>query len=262
MTRRRIRILPYRQGSASARALADALGGRVLKLEGSKYSYRDADLVINWGRTQDIYCPMLNEPSIIRNVSNKLNFFNLMRNSGHEDIIPQFWTSIDDIPDDAFPVVCRTVLAGHSGDGIVLANSREELVRAPLYTKYIKKQDEYRVHIGRDREGNYNVIAVQRKARRHDLPDENINWQVRNHSNGFVFTREGFIAPDCVTDNAKTALRASGLDFGGVDIVYNQRHQQSYVIEINSACGLQGSTIIDYANYFRGRIAADARSII
>jgi hypothetical protein len=33
----RIRVLPYKQGSKSAKALATELGGKVLKLEGSKF---------------------------------------------------------------------------------------------------------------------------------------------------------------------------------------------------------------------------------
>ena len=43
----RIRILPYRQGSKSAKALAEALGGKVLKLENSSFIPREGDLIIN-----------------------------------------------------------------------------------------------------------------------------------------------------------------------------------------------------------------------
>ena len=146
----RIRILPYRQGSRSARALADAIGGRVLRLEGSRFRPRRNDLIINWGNTTAGYvydCPVLNHDGL-RNVSNKLNFFNLLSRE-NADIIPQFWTNANDIQDNDFPVVCRTVLAGHSGAGIVIAGSRDELVPAPLYTKYIKKQHEYRIHVGK-----------------------------------------------------------------------------------------------------------------
>jgi len=251
----RIRILPYRQGSRSARALADAIGGRVLRLEGSRFRVRPDDLVINWGSTvfpnlprYDDRARLLNSPSVISSVSNKLNFFNLMARD-NADIIPQFWTNANDIQDSDFPVVCRTVLAGHSGAGIVIARSRDELVPAPLYTKYIKKQHEYRIHVGKLPNGETTIISVQRKARREGF--ENPNWQVRNHNNGFVFVRGGVNPPQQVLDASALSLVATGLDFGAVDVIWNEREQRAYVLEINSAPGLEGQTVTDYVSFFR-----------
>src|SRR3546814_3140988 len=43
-----------------------------------------------------------------------------------EEYLPKFWTKKEDIPDEAFPIVCRTVLSGHSGVGIVIADRSEE----------------------------------------------------------------------------------------------------------------------------------------
>src|SRR3546814_2808293 len=65
-----------------------------------------------------------------------------------EEYLPKFWTKKEDIPDEAFPIVCRTVLSGHSGVGIVIADNRDDLVPANLYVKYVKKKEEYRVHLG------------------------------------------------------------------------------------------------------------------
>ena len=266
----RYRVLPYRQGSRSAKALANKLGGKVLKLEGSTYVPRAGDMIINWGNT-DCQCStigpatVVNHGGLIRNASNKLLFFQMMKETGCEDIIPEFWTSQSDIPDTAFPVVCRTVLAGHSGDGIVIANSRDDLVPASLYVRYVKKQDEYRVHVGMRGEHNgypYSeghpypeVIAVQRKARRIETPDEDVNWQVRNHANGFVFVRNGVAPPAGVLEVARKALEASGLDFGAVDAIWNKEKQRAYVLEINTAPGLEGQTIDDYANFFKAGAA-------
>lgn len=247
----RYRVLPYRQGSRAAKSLATALGGKVLKLEGSKFKVRHDDVIINWGSTdteiQPYLHPIINPPSAIIHASNKKNFFLAMQESC-PDVIPRFWTSSQDIPDDAFPVVCRTVLAGHSGDGIVIADSRGELVSAPLYVEYKKKQDEYRIHVGLAF-GGVRVIAVQRKARRNGF--ENPNWQVRNHQNGFVYVREGVNPPEQVIEYAKRSLLATGLDFGAVDVIYNQKENRAYVLEINTAPGLEGQTVTDYANFFQ-----------
>jgi glutathione synthase/RimK-type ligase-like ATP-grasp enzyme len=194
---------------------------------------------------------MFNEPETIRNVSNKLNFFNRMAED-NADIIPPFWTNKEDIPDEDFPIVCRTVLAGHSGEGIVIADTRDELVDCSLYVKYVKKQDEYRIHVGGNNDGTKSIISQQRKARRQD--QEEVNWRVRNHANGFNFVRGDCNPPDAVTDVACKALGASGLDFGAVDVIWNERQQRAYVLEINSAPGLEGTTVTDYVTYFQSQL--------
>lgn len=249
----RYRVLPYRQGSRSARALADALGGRVLKLEGSRFIPRRDDVIVNWGNTniqRNLPLGYLNPPTTISTASNKLNFFRTLRDRGLDRIIPEFWTNAEEIPDEAFPIVCRTVLAGHSGDGIVIAMGRGDLVRAPLYVRYVKKQEEYRIHVGK-RNNETVVIAQQRKARRRETPDNQVNWQVRNHHNGFVFVRENVNPPQACIEAAKEALEATGLDFGAVDVIWNARMERALVLEINTAPGLEGQTVEDYANFFR-----------
>ena len=266
----RIRILPYRQGSKGAKALADALGGKVLKLEGSTWKAKAGDKVIVWGNTNTsttfngIPCPILNDPAHIVNASNKLKFFNMMKEVAPDDI-PQFWTKKEDIPEDAYPVVCRTVLAGHSGDGIVIADDSEGLVAAPLYVRYMKKKDEFRIHVGRktqyvgenDHEPSesgvittFKTIAVQRKARRTETPDEEVNWKVRNLAGGFIFQRNNVNVPDKVVEAAHRALAATNLDFGAVDVIWNENQEKAYVLEINTAPGLEGSTVQDYRAFF------------
>lgn len=248
----RYRVLPYRQGSRAARALAEALGGRVLRLEGSRFIPRRDDILINYGNTDPRQFQRCTYNAVdLRHATNKLNFFRTMSDRGLADIIPRFWTDRAAIPDDAYPIVCRTVLAGHSGDGIVIAARREELVAAPLYVSYVKKTQEFRVHIGR-RRGVTSIIAVQRKARRLDMADEEINWQVRNHQNGFIFAREGFETPPQVIEAATNCFNALDIDFCGMDVVFNERQQRAYCLEANTACGLEGTTVQDYANFFRG----------
>lgn len=246
--------------------MAEALNGKVLKLQNSTYKPKSGDVIINWGSSSvdglNQYpatsgITVLNSPPYVRHASNKKDFFGLMYEKDKE-IIPEFWTKKEDIPDDVYPIVCRTVLSGHSGNGIVIATTPGELVEAPLYVRYIKKKDEYRVHLGiagyDGFEGQDNpviqTIAVQRKARRADC--ENPNWQVRNHNNGFVFVRSNVNPPDAVIEAAKKAFTATGLDFGAVDVIWNEHQEKAYVLEINTAPGLEGQTITDYASYFKG----------
>lgn len=251
----RYRVLPYRTGSKSAKALAEGLGGKVLRLNNrSTFIDRDDDVIVNWGNTGQWLCDckVFNGHGIDL-ASNKWKFFHSMQSL---DITPKFWTNPEEISDEDFPVVCRTILNGHSGAGIVIADSREDLVDAPLYVKYVKKKEEYRVHLGRNTGtgpdndyGLHHLISLQRKARRIDCPDP--NWQVRNHANGFVYVREGVEAPAEVLKAARVSFDASGLDFGAVDVIWNEKTEKAYVLEINTAPGLEGTTVQDYVNFFK-----------
>ena len=246
-----IKIYPYKQGSRSARALADALGGRVLRLQGSTYRYRERDTIINWGSSNRMgeFGAVLNSPISVAIASDKLRFFNhIAQTDAHlQPQIPEFWTNENDIPNEAFPIVCRTILNGHSGAGIVIANDRSQLVRSPLYVRYMKKRDEYRIHVGSE-----GIIAIQRKA----IPNgtEPTDTRIRNHHNGYVFVRGDVNPPEQVLHQATAAINALGLDFGAVDIIWNNHYQLATVLEVNTAPGLEGQTITDYANYFRNLI--------
>ena len=260
---RRVRLIPYKQGSRSCAALAEAIGAKQVKLVDSRYRNTERDFTINWGSTQFLpnidYRYVLNHPEAIALAANKLSFFQRVAANGHANLVPQFWTNKKDIPDEAFPIVCRTLLNAHSGRGIVIADGRDQLVDAPLYTQYVKKQDEFRIHLGygfkpEDKQESI-IIAVQQKKRRLDHPDEQVNWKVRNHANGFIYARENVRTAQAVIDAAKIVFeQCTDLDFGAVDVIYNAKSGRAYVLEINTAPGLEGQTLEDYANFFpKGR---------
>lgn len=240
-----IKLYSYNPNSQGAIALANALGIRRIKHNGSRYIPRRGDCVINWGATSppnNLIPFMFNSPNRVSVVVNKLHAYNMLAN-----FTPDHTTDIELARQwcrEGTAVVCRTVLNGQGGAGIVIANTEQALVQAPLYVKYKKKSDEYRVHVF-----NGTVIALQRKARRNDA--EKVNWQVRNHANGFIFQRHGFDIPQSVIDIALQVINISGLVFGAVDIIWNAREERAYVLEINTAPGLEGSTLEDYTRAFR-----------
>ena len=250
------RIYPYMRGSRSAIALRDALQGKLIKLEGSGYRPRANHLIINWGNSSVPNYPqgtVLNPAPVVQAASNKLRTFELLQQAGVR--IPEFTTVLQEalnwqLADDRLTVVERHKLTGNSGDGIRIVEHNQELSRqAKMYVKYIKKQQEYRVHVVRGQ-----VIDVQRKARKQDVPDDQVNWKVRNLAGGFIFAREGVTpdnVPQDVINQAKDAVVHLGLDFGAVDVVYNQNQNQAYVLEINTACGLEGTTLVKYTEAFQ-----------
>lgn len=258
-------LYPYNAGSESAKELAKALDVKRIKKEGSAFKGAAHKLVINWGNSmvtpEVAKCQVLNDPKAVEICTNKLKFFEFVHQKNmlimdNDDSplnvvnIPWYSTSKDDAIHlldvggrNNSKVVCRTVLNGHSGDGIVIASRPDELVDAPLYVQYIPKKSEYRVHVMHGQ-----VVDVQRKARDHSIPDDQVNWQIRNHKFGFVFVRDDNPEdiPKNVLTNALDAVKMVGLDFGAVDVIYNQKLGRATVLEINTAPGLTGTTLEGY----------------
>ena len=247
-----LKILTYKMGSKSAKALAEELKVKRLKEEGSVWKGKPRDVVINWGRSRDHIAfsspaKILNSKEAVKVAANKLLSLKALQKAGVP--IPEFtesrrtaeqWANLEGVT-----VVCRKTLTGHSGQGIVLASRPEEVVEAPLYTEYLKKILEYRVHVFGD-----DGFFVQRKARNRSVPDEEVNWQIRNHQNGFIFSHINLEYPKEMELIAHSAVKALGLDFGAVDLILNSRGEM-YVLEVNTACGLEGTTLTKYAEYFR-----------
>jgi len=167
-----------------------------------------------------------------------MGFFESAKSGGL--VVPE-WTTETSVAqewsDAGHPVVARTILNGHSGAGIIIYEAGQKVGPAPLYTKYVPKKEEYRVHVfGKE------VGFVQRKAGKPGLKK---NWQVRNLQNGFVFVQEQF-APKVVTDEAVKALEVLDLDFGAVDLVFNEKQKKAYALEVNTAPGLEQRTLDVY----------------
>lgn len=246
-------VVPYKVGSESARVLADSLNCKRMKLENSSVTDKKDLTLINWGNsTIDLssfrQARVLNKPHKIRNASHKLDFFKTIERDNADSILPvkiPDWTTHVSVArqwyDEGHDVVIRNVLQGHSGEGLDLVryddnvSASSAIYQAPLYTKYMKKRDEYRVHVVKN-----TPILIQRKAVPHGTTPE--NYQIRNHSNGFVFTISDVNPPVAVISNAINAVNVLGLDFGAVDVIWNERNKEATVLEVNTACGLAGDT--------------------
>lgn len=243
-----MKIYPYKQGSKGAKTLADALGIKQVKHEGKPLKMKGT--LINWGSSnihREIQAERcLNRPAHVARASNKLETFKALSAAGVS--VPAFTTSKEVaevwIADERHSAVCRTKLNGHSGDGIVIAETLEQLVDAPLYTRYVKKKEEYRIHVFQG-----DAFFVQRKARKKEVPDEEVNWKVRNLAGGFIFAHQNVEVPDVARNEACNAVAALALDFGAVDIILGT-DGKFYVLEVNTACGLEGTTLEKYVQKF------------
>lgn len=242
-------VLPYNQASESAKKLSEALKIKRIKREGSRYKYRQDDVIINWGCSQIdnpevLKGQILNSPAQVNEVSDKRTFFqNYPGNRGYviEHTTDRNTADLWNIQD--FTVVARHQLRGHSGQGIEIVTPGMLMPHAPLYTKYQKKTDEYRVHFVGDE-----LIKFARKGRKLDVPDEEVNWKVRNLAGGFIYAIATFEEmPDQVLDACQDYASNTLLDFGAIDVIYHKPTDRALILEVNTAPGLSGSTIEAYA---------------
>lgn len=241
----RLYVVPYNLGSESAKKLAQGLG--CLRSNGGK-KFRWDTTVINWGNSQvnlrGHRIKVLNKPEAIAIASNKLSTFRTLQMYGVPTVE---WTTdrvkASDWLDENTIVYARHKLSSSSGDGIEIVKFEDNIPYAPLYTKGFNKSHEYRVHIANGR-----VIDFTKKKHRSGVET---NPLIKNMANGWVFCRDGVALPGAVRAASLAAVQAIGLDFGAVDILYREREDVARILEINTAPGLEGTTLEKYKEELR-----------
>jgi glutathione synthase/RimK-type ligase-like ATP-grasp enzyme len=238
----RVRILPYRMTSENG-ALAERLNALRVYPD-RNYRPRESDLLVVWGYSGpvrfnlDIPAKVLNPPAVIARKKDKRDAFALMESASvriptvtADKETAKAWTAQRRI------VLCRTSVAAQGGSGIHIARTPAEVIDAPLYVLYLKKEHEYRVHVFQGR-----VIDVTEKRR----ASGNEPALIRSYANGYVFARSNIAEPADLREQAIKAVRSLGLDFGAVDIVQSLNDGLCYVLEVNTAPGLEGTTLDRY----------------
>lgn len=257
-------IYPYNDFSRSARVLAQASGfTRVKRGKYAAAANMNGDIlikedmnVVNWGSwqvpnfipTEGAKIKTLNKSPSVKTCSLKSTFFEAV---GGTVRIPKFTTDL--VKAMEWVKEGRLVLGrknkGSGGTDIVFSDgSPSDFSSSQFWTVYKKKAAEYRVHVFRD-----SILLVQKKVLRSTdengdpIDKTNVDFRIRNHDNGFIFQRNDFTPPEDALVQARKAVECVGLDFGAVDVIYNQSEGQAYVLEVNTAPGLEGSTVDDYA---------------
>lgn len=245
-------VYAYKSASAGAKQLAEAMGVKRIKHNNSKVNGGPGVTIFNWGagtlpdallaRGTTIY----NKPANVNQMANKLYAFQTLSKVCR---MPE-WTDNSKLVrqwlEAGHMVFARTQLNGHSGAGIVVMDPEHQDTwdtRANLYTKYVKKETEFRIHIVQG-----NVIDRQRKGLAEEFKGRaDNNFLIRNLANGFVYVRNNIEVPADVETQALLAMGSSGLDYGAVDVLWNRASQKAYVLEINTAPGLTGTTPQNWA---------------
>lgn len=248
---KRIILIGYKIGSRSLKNLQtnlkeDQTDRRVLRVrkDSVRYKRRLSDKIIAWGPTAP--CPHTDatQEAAKKIASNKLLSFRKF--TEHNVQCPEWTTDINVAAQwrvDGKTVVARHLLTSHSGKGIEILHPFEDGLgftpNAKLYVQYKKKKHEYRVHVFQSQ-----VIDVTQKKKR--VGHEGTNHQIRNHQNGWVYCRENVQEPEGIRELALAACAAIGLQSGAVDIIWNEKENKCYVLEINTAPGIEGTTCKKY----------------
>jgi len=236
-----LKINPYKLGSKSAKALANSLN--TVRIYNT-FRRRPHHVILNWGvghNTINRFCQGLdlNNLTATRVASNKIQFLesikqiNSLQHTVNVDLA-KLWI------EEGHKVYCRTNIFGNSGDGIVIAEQIDELVYAPLYTRQVKHDREFRVHIFKGE-----VLDVTEKKRRNG---SGATSYIRNHVSGYVFCRNNLVEiPQILLDKCVEACNIVGLDFGAFDVGYSFESNEVYIFECNTAPGLEGTTLLKYS---------------
>lgn len=205
-----------------------------------------------------------NTPTSVRNCANKILTFDMLNANGvprleyatgHMLELPPQWLEQDG------KIVVRNTTTGHSGAGIQIVRRGTPIPEAPLYTRYFRKDAEYRVHVAFGE-----VILIQQKRKRDGVQQEGEQALIRTHANGWVFTVNDLSCDvrgytEQLKALALSAANAVGAGHCAVDIL--ARHaapesdlMQMVVCEINSCPALEANTTLSaytqaFAAYIR-----------
>jgi glutathione synthase/RimK-type ligase-like ATP-grasp enzyme len=151
-------------------------------------------------------------------------------------------------------LVERNCLDGHSGYGIKLIRNDTEVTHsARLWTAYKKKKDEWRVHFFKKINGEIEFFFQKKLLVMNSespVGQSESQFKVRNYANGWVYSPNRSDCPGSVMAAAVSFAYKTSLDFGAIDILYNERNRAAWVLEINSAPGAIESTARWYAKNF------------
>lgn len=255
----RLRILVHHFHADATKGLCDKLadlGCLMSHVEKTKFVPSD-DLVVNWGcikmpekwglQAPEAWNTLINHPNRVRTSTNRLKSLPIMKEAGVN--VPEFTTKYvvaSEWLGGGSSVIARKQIRSRSGHGLTFVEPGGTLPSdCALYVKYKPKRHEYRVHVF-DR----NVIDVQQKKRRKNFTGT-VDPKIRSYDKGWVFCRKGIVVPECVVEQSLRAVEALGLDFGATDVGYNELDNAAMVYEVNTAPGLEGTSIQLYSDAIR-----------
>lgn len=253
----KIYMYAFDNHSESGSKIAEKLEIKKISHANSKFPGGPSYTVINWGSSN---CPpavlrsrIINPPQAVARAINKRCFFEWVGDKAR--CIP--WTTDKTVAQQWLAdglVYCRKKLEGYEGQGIQVVGINEELPDAKLYTKEVRTDKEYRVHVI-----NGKAIAVHRKV--NDTVGSIPDGKIKNTENGWKFKRVTVFNED-IPNQAIKAVAAVGLDFAAVDVLWDGT--KAWVLEANTAPGIyeMSWTVDQYVKAFKDTTSVLVKEIL
>lgn len=227
-------MILYKQGASglTGRALARALGMKAWPPERSRAS---VPLLLRWGNdTPNVTGKReFNPRDAVALARNKEAALKAMAAAGVR--VPAFTTTA--------PAIGRTRYH-QGGEGLTVWRTGPMPRDCAYFLEIINKKSEFRVHVV-----SGEVIYTQRKVATETCTDD----LIRNHNNGWRFVR--ILTRPNLNKIALAAVKALGLDYGAVDVLLST-DGKFYVVEVNTAPRLEGSTFDAWITALRAMLAA------
>ena len=223
----------------------------IAKREGV-YSPKAGDVVIDWGysrpanwdaKAREKASLFLNRPEHILNAVDKLAAYELLKDCGVRTL--SFTRSKAVVArwlENGHKVIGRKTLTGKKAEGAVLIEGSDEIPDCPLYTKFVPSTNEFRVYVLAD--GAFDVIEKRHANGTHD------SGAIKSEDNGWVFCRQNVSLPPPCLGLAVMAVEVLGLDFGGVDVLWDATKGRATILEVNTAPGIFGSGVGKFTEAF------------
>jgi glutathione synthase/RimK-type ligase-like ATP-grasp enzyme len=246
-----------RTTSPTRRALAE-----LLDIDNGMHSpRRENKVVIVWGAKPDRSLDYsrhkwINTIDSVNRNRHKFNSLHIMEEHGVS--VPRSFDSYEHDIYDRLLNECRAIIGRRNyhqgGTEFHVCLSRMDIDRAKsegadYFVKYIPKKNEFRFHVM-----NGKVIRVSQKVRKTELEEgETFDSQCWSHNKGWRFRGlrlDNPLITESAKENAIKSLEALGMDFGAVDLVEDE-DGNPFVLEINSAPGLEGTTLDIYVRELR-----------
>ena len=219
--------------SETASRLASFLG-----VPNGRFSGRSWDNVIRYGSTTPVHANVreVNKLKSVVSASDKLLSLRMLSSAGIS--CPEHFEDPTSRKIQ-FPLLGR-LSSGMRGEDIVVFFQNRDMVECcknrhfDLFTKYIPKKEEYRVHVI----GGKIAKAAYKEFRGDPNKQHGFRSLVWNKKNGFFFKK--VLVRDCpetAKSLAASTVSCLGLDFGAVDIILGDDGGW-YVLEVNTAPGL------------------------
>ena len=207
----------------------------------------DNQVSIRWGTSQMIYGKEtgFNSPQVIRMVANKyLLSIELLRNGFPHVVINS------EIPEH-FPVVVRKELSKSGGKGIVICRNEAEFtpLREFMWSYWVNFRYELGVHIlGGE------IVKIFKKLWIGTEPEP--EFPIKNSDRNYSFSICKLESFKRLPEIVRNLISIVPIQFGRIDIGWDEEEGQYKVIEINSAPGLSenDSTLNLYAEFLMKRI--------